>query len=87
MTVFGRDYRAHSWLQHSRGCPKPLDAREERLKRCREWRCEDDDLAFWNIQVEYLNPQDPLYFAAGGKSVSISDYSLELARLPPVEGE
>jgi len=31
--------------------------------------------------VEYLNPQDPLYFAAGGKSVSISDYSLTLTRL------
>jgi len=39
------------------------------------------------IQVEYLNPQDPLYFAAGGKCVSISDYSLELARLPTVDGE
>ena len=33
--------------------------------------------------VEYLNANDPLYFAAGGKSVSISDYSLKLQRLPP----
>jgi len=33
--------------------------------------------------VEYLNANDPLYFAAGGKSVSISDYSLALTRLPP----
>ena len=32
--------------------------------------------------VEYLQPYDPLYFAAGGKSVSISDYSLTLTRLP-----
>ena len=32
--------------------------------------------------VEYLNPQAPLYFAAGGKSVSISDYSLTLVRRP-----
>ena len=31
--------------------------------------------------VSYLQPLDPLYFAAGGKSVSISDYSLELRRL------
>jgi len=31
--------------------------------------------------IEYLNPNDPLYFAAGGKSVSISDYSLALTRL------
>lgn len=36
--------------------------------------------------IEYLNPQDPLYFAAGGKSVSISDYSLALSRLPAAEG-
>ena len=33
--------------------------------------------------VESLNANDPLYFAAGGKSVSISDYSLALTRLPP----
>ena len=31
--------------------------------------------------VEYLNPNDPLYFAAGRKSVSISDYSLSLRRM------
>ena len=30
--------------------------------------------------VEFLNPQAPLYFAAGGSSVSISDYSLTLTR-------
>ena len=30
--------------------------------------------------VEFLNPQAPLYFAAGGSSVSISDYSLTLSR-------
>lgn len=32
--------------------------------------------------VEFLNANDPLYFSAGGKSVSISDYSLQLTRLP-----
>jgi len=30
--------------------------------------------------VSYLQPYDPLYFAAGRKSVSISDYSLTLTR-------
>ena len=33
--------------------------------------------------VEFLQPNDPLYFAAAGRSVSISDYSLTLTRLPP----
>ena len=41
------------------------------------------DMASGRVRlVEYLNPNDPLYFAAGGKSVSISDYSLALTRLP-----
>ena len=31
--------------------------------------------------LSYLQPYDPLYFAAGRKSVSISDYSLTLTRL------
>ena len=31
--------------------------------------------------ISYLQPYDPLYFAAGRKSVSISDYSLMLTRL------
>ena len=31
--------------------------------------------------VEYLQPNDPLYFQAAGRSVSISDYSLTLTRL------
>lgn len=31
--------------------------------------------------VEYLNANDPLYFAAARKSVSISDYSITLVRL------
>ena len=30
--------------------------------------------------VSYLQPMDPLYFSAGGQSVSISDYSLSLVR-------
>ena len=33
--------------------------------------------------ISYLQPYDPLYFAAGRKSVSISDYSLTLTRLQP----
>ena len=32
--------------------------------------------------LSYLQPYDPLYFAAGRKAVSISDYSLNLTRLP-----
>ena len=32
--------------------------------------------------ISYLQPYDALYFAAGRKSVSISDYSLTLTRLP-----
>lgn len=35
--------------------------------------------------VSYLTPNDPLYFAAARKSVSISDYALTLTRLPPEE--
>ena len=31
--------------------------------------------------ISYLQPYDPLYFSAGGKSVSLSDYSLTLTRL------
>ena len=31
--------------------------------------------------IEYLQPNDPLFFAAGRKSVSISDYSISLTRL------
>ena len=37
--------------------------------------------------VEYLQPTDLLYFEAGRKSVSISDYSLVLTRLPSSELE
>ena len=33
--------------------------------------------------ISYLQPYDPLYFAAGRKSVSISDYELELTSLSP----
>ena len=36
--------------------------------------------------VEYLQPTDELYFEAARKSVSISDYSLVLTRLPPEDG-
>lgn len=40
--------------------------------------------------ISYLQPYDPLYFAAGRKSVSISDYSLTLTKLvvaaPPPGG-
>ena len=44
----------------------------------------DPDVARGRLRlVSYLQPLDPLYFAAGGKSVSISDYSLALTRLPP----
>jgi hypothetical protein len=32
--------------------------------------------------VDYLNPNDQLYFAAGKRSVAISDYLLRLVRLP-----
>lgn len=32
--------------------------------------------------VDYLNPNDALYFAAGKRAVAISDYSLSLSRLP-----
>lgn len=32
--------------------------------------------------VDYLNPNDQLYFAASKRSVAISDYSLRLVRLP-----
>jgi len=35
--------------------------------------------------IEYLQPNDPLFFAAGRKSVSISDYSVSLTRLPTEE--
>ena len=31
--------------------------------------------------ISYLQPYDPLYFAAGRKSVSISDYQLTLRRV------
>lgn len=35
--------------------------------------------------VSFLQPLDPLYFEANKRSVSISDYSLLLQRLPPEE--
>ena len=37
--------------------------------------------------ISYLQPYDALYFAAGRKSVSVSDYSLTLTRLPETPPE
>ena len=45
-----------------------------------------DDSASGRLRlVEYLQPNDPLFFSASGRSVSISDYSLTLKRLPNSE--
>jgi hypothetical protein len=64
----------------SKVCPPPITTDQEVISQYSI----DGDVVNARIRLAgYLNPNDRLYFEARQKAVTVSDYALELKRVPP----
>lgn len=64
----------------SRVCPPPITTDQEILTKLQQ--TETGVKGMVRI-LGYLNPNDALYFAAGQKAVTVSDYEVTYSKVPP----